>query len=123
MKSSLTILLSLCALGLTAPAPASPASSLELKAVFDRAVGDKCEAPEGSGDCRNTSKCKGISYPAGLCPKDPTDVQVSFSPPVSMCLARGTLMLRSGLPLVLRRDQMQSPLWRELLPQCERQRM
>lgn len=79
MKAALSVLLTICAIGLAAPAPApaNSASSLELKSVIERAVGDKCRAPEGSGDCRNTGKCKGISYPTGLCPKDPKDVQVS----------------------------------------------
>jgi hypothetical protein len=76
MKSIVTLLLSLCVIGLAAPAPASSVGSLELKDIFDRAVGDKCKAPEGSGDCRKTSNCKGISYPTNLCPKDPNDVQV-----------------------------------------------
>lgn len=53
-----------------------------------RAVSDQCTAPEGTGSCQHTSDCPGISYPTGLCPNDPTDVQVrlcelllwSFSP-------------------------------------------
>jgi hypothetical protein len=78
MKSASTLLFSLCALGVAVPAPASWTSSLELKAVFQRAVGDRCGAPESPGDSRSTKKCKGISYLTGLCPQDRTDVQLSI---------------------------------------------
>jgi hypothetical protein len=44
--------------------------------IFGRSVGGSCKAPEGRGSCQNTSNCKGISYPTGLCPNDPNDVQV-----------------------------------------------
>ncbi|KAF2820280.1 hypothetical protein CC86DRAFT_387318 [Ophiobolus disseminans] len=45
------------------------------RTLFGRAVGDTCRASEGSGKCLNTSDCKGISYPTGLCPRDPSNVQ------------------------------------------------
>jgi len=51
--------------------------SRQLGALFERAVGDTCKAPAGSGTCRATSNCPGISYPTGLCPNDPADVQVT----------------------------------------------
>jgi hypothetical protein len=57
---------------------AAPAAELQLRNIFDRAVGDTCTAPEGKGSCKNTSNCKGISYPTGLCPKDGTEIQVSL---------------------------------------------
>ncbi|KAI9798409.1 MAG: hypothetical protein M1833_004803 [Piccolia ochrophora] len=58
---------------LACSAALSVASPLE--DIFGRSVGDSCKAPEGKGTCQNTSKCKGISYPTGLCPNDPNDVQ------------------------------------------------
>ncbi|KAM5430510.1 hypothetical protein McanMca71_006852 [Microsporum canis] len=44
-------------------------------ALFERAIGSKCNAPEGEGSCQTTGNCKGISYPQALCPNDPNDVQ------------------------------------------------
>lgn len=76
MQLTKFLLLSLAIPALAAPAPGSSESSLDLTTIFERAVGDKCKAPEGSGSCQNKAKCNGISYPTGLCPKDPTDVQV-----------------------------------------------
>lgn len=43
---------------------------------FRRAIGDQCQAPDGTGTCQSTSECAGISYPTNLCPNDPKDVQV-----------------------------------------------
>ena len=54
--------------------------SFPFEEIFGRAVGDSCRAKEGSGSCQNTSNCKGISYPIGLCPYDPDDVQVRPHP-------------------------------------------
>ena len=51
-------------------------SQYEADPILRRAVDDQCKAPEGTGTCQHTSKCPGISYPTGLCPKDPDDVQV-----------------------------------------------
>ncbi|MCJ1365991.1 hypothetical protein MMC16_005116 [Acarospora aff. strigata] len=65
MTAKLLLVFGLCAFAFAAPP----------HALFDRALGDSCKAPEGTGSCRNTSACKGISYPTGLCPKDPKDVQ------------------------------------------------
>lgn len=45
--------------------------------IFGRAVDNSCKAPLGSGTCKHTKDCLGVSYPTGLCPKDPDDVQVS----------------------------------------------
>jgi hypothetical protein len=70
----------LCLLGLVTFAFAIP-SQYEDDLIFRRAVNDQCKAPEGTGSCQNTANCPGISYPAGLCPKDPTDVQVRVSCP------------------------------------------
>jgi hypothetical protein len=47
--------------------------------IFERAVGDTCKAPEGTGACKHTADCPGISYPTNLCPRDPDDVQVCLS--------------------------------------------
>ena len=47
----------------------------ELAAVFDRAVGDSCKGSEGTGSCKSTASCRGISY-TGLCPKDSADIKV-----------------------------------------------
>lgn len=56
---------------------AAPAKSeWELASLFPRKTGDFCNALEGNGSCQATSDCKGISYPTGLCPDDPADVQV-----------------------------------------------
>lgn len=58
-------------------ASAAPAKSeWELASLFPRKTGDFCNALEGNGSCQATSDCKGISYPTGLCPDDPADVQV-----------------------------------------------
>ncbi|KAF7514080.1 hypothetical protein GJ744_004405 [Endocarpon pusillum] len=67
-----TIILSV--LGLAVVTSAIP-SDYEDDLIFRRAVNDQCKAPEGTGSCQKTSNCAGISYPTGLCPKDPADVQ------------------------------------------------
>jgi hypothetical protein len=64
-----------CVLGLATLALAIP-SEYEDDLIFRRAVNDQCKAPEGTGSCQKTANCLGISYPTGLCPKDPKDVQV-----------------------------------------------
>lgn len=72
MKSSLLLITGIASLGLAIPSVMDD----QMGTIFARAVGDKCTAPQGSGSCQKTSNCKGISYPTGLCPKDPKDVQV-----------------------------------------------
>ncbi|KAF2100284.1 hypothetical protein NA57DRAFT_54376 [Rhizodiscina lignyota] len=54
--------------------------------IFGRAVGDSCKAPLGSGTCKHTKDCVGVSYPTNLCPKDPDDVQCCY---VKSCTANG----------------------------------
>ena len=69
--------------------------------LFSRAVNDKCKAPLGRGTCQHTANCPGVSYPTGLCPKDPKDVQVR--------LTRGYMsrvMLMSHHSAVIRRPAM-----------------
>jgi Prokaryotic phospholipase A2 len=64
----------LSVLGLATVVSAIP-SQYEGDLTISRAVNSQCKAPEGSGSCQKTANCQGISYPAGFCPKDPTDVQ------------------------------------------------
>ena len=72
MKTSILYVLSFSAWSIAIPTQ----SERELDTLFARAVGDSCKANEGTGSCQNTANCKGISYPTGLCPKDPADIQV-----------------------------------------------
>lgn len=69
-----------CVLGLAAFASAIP-SEYEDDPIFRRAVNDQCKAPGGTGACQKTANCPGISYPTGLCPRDPKDVQVGICHP------------------------------------------
>ena len=86
--------------------------------IWRRAIGDSCKAPEGSGSCLKTSSCKGISYPTGLCPKDPKDVQVRSL----MVASVYTFAKRANL--VLCRDRLHSRQRRDrILPQCQEQRL
>lgn len=71
MKASLLLVSGIASVALAIPSLTGD----QVKAIFARAPGDACKAPEGSGTCQATAKCKGISYPANLCPKDPDDVQ------------------------------------------------
>ena len=71
MKNTLNLVLA----GLAASAFGAP-SQTDARNILRRATGDTCKAPEGSGTCETTSKCSGISYPTGLCPEDPADIQV-----------------------------------------------
>ena len=73
MKNTLALVLA----GLSVLTLAAPGQS-SLRSILRREIGDTCNAPEGSGTCETTSKCRGISYPTGLCPNDPTDVQVGL---------------------------------------------
>ena len=68
-------ILSLVLAGLATLALSAPGRS-DARNLLRRAIGDTCKAPEGSGTCETTSECRGISYPTGLCPNDPTNVQV-----------------------------------------------
>ncbi|KAI9797313.1 MAG: hypothetical protein M1825_006024 [Sarcosagium campestre] len=61
-------------------------SASPLEDIFGRAVGDSCRAPQGTGVCKSTSSCKGISYPQPLCPRDPDDIQCCVDIP---CKADG----------------------------------
>jgi len=70
MKEILACVLGLATLGLTIP------SEYEDDLIFRRAIDGQCKAAEGTGSCQNTANCPGMSYPTGLCPKDPKDVQV-----------------------------------------------
>lgn len=71
MKASL-----LSAIALASLASAMPSPYWGDDSILRRAVGDKCNAPLGTGACQATSRCPGISYPTNLCPRDPDDVQV-----------------------------------------------
>lgn len=64
-----------CTLGLTTLASAVTAA-YDDDLLFTRAINSKCKAPLGRGTCQHTANCPGVSYPTGLCPKDPKDVQV-----------------------------------------------
>jgi hypothetical protein len=70
--------------GLSSFASAIP-SQYEDDLIFRRAINGQCKAPEGTGSCQSTSNCPGISYPTGLCPKDPKDVQVRLCH-IYMCI-------------------------------------
>ena len=67
-----------CALGLVTLTSAIT-SDYEDDLIFSRAVNSQCKAPLGRGTCQHTANCPGVSYPTGLCPKDPKDVQVCFT--------------------------------------------
>lgn len=73
MRKTLPLILA----GLTALVLGAPGQT-NARNLLRRAIGNTCDAPEGSGTCETTSKCRGISYPTGLCPNDPTDVQVGL---------------------------------------------
>lgn len=111
MFSQLSFISALLALSSTYASP--------VEDIFGRSVGSSCKAPEGSGSCQNTSNCMGISYPTGLCPNDPNDVQVRR--------ARQRLVLihypeqANPIPTVLREHQMQER--QRLLPKRQQQRL
>ena len=67
-----------CTLGLATFASAI-ATEYEDDLIFSRAVNSRCKAPLGRGTCQHTADCPGVSYPTGLCPNDPKDVQVRFT--------------------------------------------
>jgi len=69
MLTSLTLLTTTTTLLATAFA-----SSLE--DLSKRAVGDECNSPTGlgTGTCKNTLDCKGVSHAGSYCPNDPGDV-------------------------------------------------
>lgn len=73
-------LLLVCTLGLATFASALT-TEYEDDPIFRRAVNDNCKAPLGRGTCQHTADCPGVSYPTGLCPKDPNDVQVRLTSP------------------------------------------
>ncbi|KAG0637220.1 hypothetical protein HOY80DRAFT_1052322 [Tuber brumale] len=77
-------------LSLAAAAGASP-----IEQIFGRAVGDKCSGPEGSGTCRSTSKCNGISYPQAFCPNDPKDIQCCVEIPCKVSAGTGICRSRT----------------------------
>lgn len=106
----------LCALGLATIASAIPAD-FEDDLLFSRAVNGKCKAPLGTGTCQHTAKCPGVSYPTGLCPKDPKDVQVRLSYPSMFQFALTSMT-------VLLQENLQCPEdWLGVLPKCQEQRL
>ncbi|PUU80604.1 hypothetical protein B9Z19DRAFT_974397 [Tuber borchii] len=68
---------------------AAAAGASPMDQIFERAVGDKCSAPEGSGTCKSTSACNGISYPQPLCPHDPDDIQCCVEIPCTVSGSNG----------------------------------
>lgn len=72
------VFLLFCALGLATFASAIT-PDYEDDLIFSRAVNSKCKAPLGRGTCQHTANCPGVSYPTGICPNDPKDVQVCFT--------------------------------------------
>src|ERR1700733_10780527 len=82
-----------------------------LQDIFGRALGDTCKAPEGTGSCKHTADCPGISYPTNLCPKDPNDVQVRLQ------CHRELSTFRKLMPTVLCEHILQSQLLPRILPQ------
>ncbi|KAK2877797.1 hypothetical protein FQN49_001195 [Arthroderma sp. PD_2] len=91
MKFASTLLMSV----LVSAVYATPAD----EALFRRAIGSKCNAPDGQGSCQKTGNCKGIAYSEPLCPHDPNDVQCCVEQQCSTAAGSGLCRsLESGCP-------------------------